>query len=205
MFTGIIRAMGNLAEPLPQGGPGTLAVDQSDLAPTLRAGESVAVNGVCLTVVGVEGPRIRLDVTPQTMRLTTLGKLYPDDPVNLEPALTLMDALGGHLVSGHVDGIGTVTLVTPEENAIRLDIEAPDAVVKYLVPRGSVAVEGVSLTVAAVQGRQCTVYLIPHTAMHTTLGNAVAGSMVNLEGDLVAKYLEGLAAPYLETKTGKSR
>lgn len=189
MFTGIVTATGTVRRLTRRGGGLELALDAGALAGDLRVGDSLAVNGVCLTVRDLRGETVVADLMPETARLTTLGGLRAGDRVNLEPALRLGDRLGGHLVTGHVDGVGTVRAVRREGNAVVLDVAAPPAVSRYLVPKGSVAVDGASLTVAGCAADGFTVSLIPHTLAVTTLGRLRPGDRVNLEADLVGKYV----------------
>ncbi len=189
MFTGIVTATGTVRRLAPRDKGLELALDAGPLAGELRVGESLAVNGVCLTVRHRRGETVAADLMPETARVTTLGSLRPGDRVNLEPALRLGDRLGGHLVTGHVDGVGTIRSVRREGNAVLVEVAAPPSVSRYLVPKGSVAVDGVSLTVSACAGDGFTVSLIPHTLAVTTLGRLRAGDRVNLEADLVGKYV----------------
>lgn len=193
MFTGIVQDVGRIAAREPRGGDVRLLIDcpRLDVA-QLRAGDSVSVQGCCLTVTGIAGRSFAVDVSRETLGLTTLGELAPGAPVNLEPALRAGDALGGHLVSGHVDGVGTVTAVSADARSSRLTIGVPAALARYLARKGSVTVDGVSLTVNEVDGATFGVNIIPHTQQQTTLGAARAGTRVNLEVDLVARYLERL-------------
>lgn len=192
MFTGIIEAMGRVITPPP--GRLTLDAGALDLS-DLKIGESIAINGVCLTVVTHAAARIEFDVSPETMACTTLGALRAGDAVNLERALRAGDRLGGHLVSGHVDGRGRIVSVTQDGNATRFDIEAPADLARYLCRKGSVAVDGVSLTVNDVSGRKFSVCIIPHTLAQTRFGTYRAGDGVNLEVDQMARYAERLLQP----------
>ena len=195
VFTGLVEEVGRVKAI--QGGAGGLQmVIGARLASEARVGESIAVNGVCLTVTGREEGFFTVDVMPETMRRTTLGSLRGGDPVNLERSLRLGDRLGGHLVTGHIDGVGTVSSREREGNSVVMGIRAPGEVRRYLVPKGSVAVEGVSLTVAAVTGDGFIVSLIPHTAGVTTLGAKRPGDRVNVEADLIGKYVERLLAAH---------
>jgi riboflavin synthase len=158
-----------------------------------RIGESIAVSGVCLTMVHFDAGVFAADLAAETLRRTTLGALRPADPVNLERPLRFDQRLGGHIVQGHVDGVGLVAAVTPEGDGIWMEIEAPAALSPYIAEKGSVAVDGVSLTVArALEGGRFAVALIPHTLAVTTLGRRHAGTGVNLEVDILAKYVERL-------------
>ena len=173
-----------------------LGIEPPFPAEELRLGESVAVNGACLTVVEVRPPIFEADVSPETLKRTTLGRLRPGDRVNIERALRWGDRLGGHLVSGHVDGVGEVLSRTERTDFFFFRIRAPENVATYLVEKGSVAVDGVSLTVNRVEGLNFEIAVIPHTAEITTLGFRKPGDPVNLEVDLLAKYVEKLLKPY---------
>jgi riboflavin synthase alpha subunit len=193
MFTGIVEAMGRVGavERGPRGGR-RLAVavpDQADWR--LAPGESVAVSGVCLTVVDVGPGRLAFELAEETLRVTTLGGLGTGDPVNLERPLRLDGRLGGHLVLGHVDGVAEVAAVQAEGEGVRLDVAVPDGLRPLLIPKGSVAVDGVSLTVAALAGDGFGVALVPHTLAVTTLGRRRPGDRVNLEMDVIGKYVRG--------------
>ncbi len=186
------------------GGAFVLRVQARKVLEGARAGDSIAVNGVCLTVRETAGGGFTADVMPETARVTSLGRLRPGDPVNLERALRLGDRLGGHLVTGHVDGVGEVLGRQPLDNAFILDIAAPPQVARYLVPRGSVAVDGVSLTVVSHTEDGFRVSIIPHTAESTTLGRVRRGDPVNLEADLVGKYVARLLEPHLAARGGSA-
>jgi riboflavin synthase len=174
---------------------------RTTLAGELSAGDSVAVNGACLTAASVDGDAFEADVMNQTLERTSLGPLEPDGRVNLELPLRPTDRIGGHLVQGHVDGTGEVKGVTEDGFARRLAIGAPDELRRYLVERGSVAVDGVSLTVTSLSDGGFEVSLIPETLERTTLGEAVAGSVVNLELDVIARYVEALLSGFREKGT----
>ncbi|MFL5799079.1 MAG: riboflavin synthase [Actinomycetota bacterium] len=188
MFTGIVEELGRV-EGLE--GP-RLRVRCRTAAQDSPVGASVAVNGVCLTVVGGDQDSLAFDLSQETLDRTALRRLEPGDPVNLERPVTLMARLGGHLVQGHVDGVATVVSVIAQEGGSTITLEAPEELGRYLVEKGSVTVDGVSLTVAAVEGSTFSVALIPHTLAVTTLGTAGAGDPVNLEVDVLAKYVERL-------------
>jgi riboflavin synthase len=185
VFTGIVEELGELVE---VGGRG-LAVRGALVVADLRPGDSVAVNGVCLTAVDVEGTRFTAHVMAETRRRTALGALAPGDPVNLERAATPATRLGGHLVQGHVDGVGTILDAAPE-----LRVSLPAGLDRYVVEKGSIGVDGVSLTVVEVTEKWFRVSLIPTTLELTTLGRKHAGDPVNLEVDVIAKYVEKLLA-----------
>jgi riboflavin synthase len=197
VFTGIVREVGRVAA-LEGGKAGVrLRVAAPRTAPGVGLGDSVAVNGVCLTVTAIDDATLAFDAVPETLRRTSLARLREGVAVNLEPALRAGEPLGGHIVQGHVDGVGRVRSVEPEGEGRRVAIEAPPALLRYLVEKGSVAVEGVSLTVAALDEDAFAVALIPHTLAETTLGGLAPGDEVNLEVDVLAKYVERLVAPRL--------
>lgn len=190
MFTGIVEELGEVAELERRGGAWRLTLKAGRVLEGSDPGASLAVNGVCLTVVERGGGSLAFDLGPETLRVSALGELAPGDPVNLERPLTLGAALGGHLLLGHVDGVGTVAAAVPERDTLRMLIALPDpSLERYLIPRGSVAVDGVSLTVAGLGPGHFEVMLIPHTLAVTTLGARASGARVNLEMDLIGKYL----------------
>ena len=193
MFTGIIQAVGKVRRLQPTGGDIRLQIhtgklDLSDVA----LGDSIAVNGVCLTAVELPGDGFAADVSRETLGLTSLGGLQTGSPVNLELALTLATRLGGHLVSGHVDGLGTVLDRRDDARSVRFRIEAPEDLVRYIAPKGSICVDGTSLTVNAISGRVFELNIVPHTLQETIMAGYAPGTRVNLEVDLVARYLERL-------------
>ena len=192
MFTGIVRELGRIASM--EGGEAGIrvVVDAPDTAPGLGLGDSVAVNGVCLTAVAFDERTISFDAVPETLSRTSLSRLAPGIGVNLEPALRAGDPMGGHIVQGHVDGVGRVRSVAPEGEGRRIWIDAPEAVLRYCVEKGSIAVEGVSLTIAALDDAGFAIALIPHTLAVTTTGALEPGHEVNLEVDVLAKYVERL-------------
>jgi len=193
MFTGIIEAVGEIAELNQRGGDVRLRVrtGKLDLA-DVALGDSIAVNGVCLTAVELPGDGFVADVSRETLSLTSLGQLTSGSRVNLEKALTLATRLGGHLVSGHVDGLGTVIDRHEDARSVRFTIEAPAELARYIAHKGSITVDGTSLTVNAVDGRRFELNIVPHTLQETIMGDYAAGRQVNLEVDLVARYLERL-------------
>lgn len=193
MFTGIIEAIGEVVELQQRGGDARLRIrsgklDLSDVA----LGDSIAVNGVCLTAVGLPGDGFVADVSSETLSLTSLGRLKSGSRVNLEKALTLATRLGGHLVSGHVDGLGEVIERREDARSVRFTIEAPEALARYIAHKGSITVDGTSLTVNAVNGRRFELNIVPHTLQETVMAGYAPGHRVNLEVDLVARYLERL-------------
>ena len=190
MFTGIVRELGRI-EGLEETADGArLEVRAPEISAGVSVGDSVSVSGVCLTVVSADAELLTFDVVPETMRRSTLGRLSAGDPVNLEPALQAGDPLGGHFVQGHVDGIARVRRATEEG----LEIEAAPELLRYVVEKGSIALDGVSLTVATLDGDAFSVALVPHTKAVTTLGRAAPGDELNIEVDMLAKYVEKLTA-----------
>jgi len=195
MFTGIIQAKGSIAALERRGGDVRLSV-QSDGLPfaSYDVGESIAVNGVCLTAVALRDDGFDTDVSVETLDVTSLGGLGIGDSVNLEPSLSLGDRLGGHLVSGHVDCLGAVTTRAADARSIRIAIEIPDEFARYVARKGSVTVDGVSLTVNEVSATSFEINIIPHTAEVTIIGDYAVGTKVNVEVDLLARYIERLLA-----------
>jgi riboflavin synthase len=191
MFTGLVESTARVRRIDPDGDGVRLEVE-TPLAAELAQGDSIAVNGVCLTAVDPDGDRFRADVMAETLRRSSLGPLAEGDPVNVELPLRAGDRLGGHVVQGHVDGTGTVAEARDEGFARLVRIAAPPDLLRYVVEKGSIAVDGVSLTVAAVDESSFTVSLIPETLERTTLGLAAPGRVVNLEVDVLAKYVEKL-------------
>ena len=192
MFTGIVEVLGRVGAVETVKGGRRLGVRvPEEPGWRLGLGESVAVSGVCLTVVDATPGQLAFDLAEETLRVTTLGGLDVGDPVNLERPLRLDGRLGGHLVLGHVDGVGRVTAVRPEGDGARVDVEVPARLRPLLIPKGSVTVDGVSLTVAALEEDVCAVALIPHTMAVTTLGRRRPGDPVNLEMDVIGKYVRG--------------
>lgn len=194
MFTGIVEELGHLAAREQRGDGAVLTLRGPTVTADARPGDSIAVSGACLTVVDVQVGRFTADVMRETLERTTLAMLAPGDPVNLERAVTPATRLGGHLVQGHVDGVGAVLAREPSEMSERVRVALPDGLARYVVVKGSVAVDGVSLTVAAVGEGWFEVSLIPTTLALTTLGQTSVGRPVNLEVDVIAKYVERLAA-----------
>jgi len=189
MFTGLVEEVGTLRGIRVDARSAVVDIAARTVLEGLRVGDSMLTDGVCLTVTSVRADGLEADVMPETVRRTTLVERRPGDRLNLERALTLEARLGGHLVSGHVDGVGAVTRVTPEGNALVVDLKAPEAVTRVSVAQGSVALDGVSLTIVTVEGDALRVSLIPHTAAATTLSHLAPGRRVNLEADLIAKYV----------------
>ncbi len=205
MFTGIIETLGTIAALEPRGGDLRLKVraPEMDLGDT-RLGDSIAVNGVCLTVTELNGGQFGADVSRESLSVTTLGDLGVGDRVNLEQALTLNTRLGGHLVSGHVDGVGEVLAMQPDARSTRVQFRAPDALARYIAAKGSITIDGTSLTVNGVDGATFDVNIIPHTWDMTRFSVYRVGSRVNLEVDLVARYLERLVLGERAAQPGHS-
>jgi riboflavin synthase alpha subunit len=197
MFTGIVRERGRVvaAEPSANGGGLRLRIEAPVTAPTTEPGDSVAVAGCCLTATAVEDGRLEFDAVPETLARTTLGSLRNGAEVNLEPALRAGEPLGGHFVQGHVDGVGRVRSADPAGDGVRLWLDLKPVLLRYCVEKGSIAVDGVSLTVAALDDRGLAVALVPHTLRETTLAALAPGDAANVEVDLLAKYAERLAQP----------
>ncbi|WP_444899797.1 riboflavin synthase [Microbulbifer sp. VAAC004] len=193
MFTGIIEAVGEIADLQPRGGDLRVRVRSGklDLA-DVQLGDSIATNGVCLTVVGLPGDGYWADVSAETLDVTSVSSWKRGDRVNLEKALTPQTRLGGHIVSGHVDGIGEVVWRKSEARAERFRLRAPDNLARYIAHKGSITVDGTSLTVNAVDGAEFELTIVPHTLQETIMQGYVAGTRVNLEVDLIARYLERL-------------
>jgi len=191
MFTGIVRELGRV-ESIERSEAGARLRIAAELATELATGDSVSVEGACLTAAAIDAGAFEADVMNQTLELSTLGELGPGDPVNLEPALRAGDPLGGHIVQGHVDGVGEVVAAVEDGIARRLGVRAPGGLERYLVERGSVTVAGASLTVAGLDGDRFEVSLIPETLERTTLGTASEGKKLNIELDILARYVERL-------------
>ncbi|MGI8749696.1 MAG: riboflavin synthase [Thermoleophilaceae bacterium] len=194
MFTGLVRATGEVMQAERTPGGRRLAIETGDLAGELAEGDSVAVNGVCLTATGIDGPIFWADVMAETLDRSSLGPVADGDRVNLELPLRASDRLGGHIVQGHVDGVGEVRSVTEDGFARLLEVAVKPRLLRYVVEKGSIAIDGVSLTVAALRADSFTVSLIPETLERTTLGLAGRGRAVNVEVDVIAKYVEKLAS-----------
>jgi riboflavin synthase len=198
MFSGIVEELGTVARNAIEA-EGRLEIAAREVLRDVAVGDSIAVNGCCLTVVIAHEGGFTADVMPETARRTNLGALTAGDAVNLEAALRMGDRIGGHMMSGHVDAVGRVAALAPEANAVVVSLEAPPEVLRYVVAKGCVGIDGISLTVVDVGERQFTVSLIPHTMAVTRAGRWEPGSAVNLEADLVAKYVEKGLSPYAGT------
>jgi len=198
MFTGIIEEMGNVKALRREGGAARLTISASTVLGSTALGDSICVNGVCLTVVDMGKSEFSADVANETLKVTNLGELQVGQKVNLERALQLSARIGGHLVTGHVDAVGRIREKRQEGNSWRVFIEAPETALRYTIKKGSVAVDGISLTVADVDITGFSIAMIPHTAKLTTLGFKSAGDSVNLETDIIGKYVERLLSGRVE-------
>jgi len=205
MFTGIIETAGTVRALVQGDGGLRLVIQAGGFLDGARIGDSIAVNGVCVTITKADGTLFEADLGAETLRRTTLGQLQPGVRVNLERPLAIGDRLGGHLVQGHVDGVGRVLERRQDGQGWWVEIAIPRALARYVVEKGSIAVDGVSLTVASVTGDRFGVSLIPHTCAVTTLGGVQVGAYVNLEVDILAKYVERLAGAYAGTGDGGLR
>ena len=200
MFTGLIAELGKVENLKKERDSYRLTVSAEKIPPLLKRGESVAVNGACLTVTDFTSDKFTVDVMPETARRTTVGTLEKGDRVNLERTLHLADGLDGHIVSGHIDGVGTIRKMVPEGIAVVVTITTPAELLKYIITKGSIAIDGISLTVTAVTATGFSVSLIPLTVADTTLGFKKIGDQVNLETDIIGKYVEKM----LENKESKN-
>ena len=196
MFTGIIEEVGEGRRVLSGGTAGEIAIRAKTVLEGTKLGDSIAVNGVCLTVTGLLGDGFTADVMPETLRRTNLGRLGSGSKVNLERAIAAEGRFGGHIVSGHIDGVGTIRSQRREANAVWLTIAAPKDILQLIVMKGSIAIDGVSLTVADLTADTFAVSIIPHTAAQTILLTKPAGEPVNLENDVIGKYVRRLLNPY---------
>ena len=204
MFTGIIEELGTVERVTRGRVSAVLAIRAEAILSDLKIGDSVAVNGVCLTATSLTGHGFTADVMHETLDRSSLAGLGPGSPVNLERAMAADGRFGGHIVAGHVDGVGTIAAIEQDDNAIWFTITAPEQVLRYVVEKGSIAIDGISLTVARVETDRFAVSVIPHTAAVTLLGLRRTGDRVNLESDLVGKYVERLLRTTPEEK-GQSR
>jgi riboflavin synthase len=192
MFTGIVEEIGTIRRVVSGHTSGEIAVRAAKVLEGTKIGDSIAVNGVCLTVTALLSDGFTADVMPETLRRSNLGKLRQGDPVNLERAMAADGRFGGHIVSGHIDGIGTITEVRREANAVWVRIQAPQSILNLIVEKGSIAIDGISLTVAELEHESFQVSIIPHTGSETTLLRKGVGDPVNLENDIVGKYVQRL-------------
>ena len=204
MFTGLIEEVGKVFQIRQSGDAARVTVECPLIAKGTNIGDSIAINGVCLTVVSLDTALLTFDAVPETMRRTNLGQLHTGSPVNLERALAAGQRMGGHFVQGHIDGVGTVASVRSEDNAHIFFIKASKELMRYIVPKGSVAIDGVSLTVVDVEPNQFSMWIIPHTFENTTFKIRQIGDVVNLETDLLAKYVEKMLLGSDEAENGLS-
>ncbi len=195
IFTGLIEEKGKLSTMVSNSKSMKLTIQADKVLQQVKLGDSIAVNGVCLTVVNYSANEFSVEAMPETVSKTTLGKLKVGSEVNLERALRLEDRLGGHIVQGHVDGIGRITDKRKSEIAIVFTFAAPPEIMRYTVTKGSIAIDGISLTVVEANDESFSVSLIPHTAHYTTLGNKEIGELVNIESDIIGRYIEKLLHP----------
>ena len=205
MFTGIIEGLGTISAIRPAGQGKRLSVEADFTLDQTKVGDSIAVNGACLTVVKIGGKRFETDLSPETLEASTFDKAKVGDRVNLERAMRLSGRIDGHLVSGHIDGIGIVKKREDLGDAMMLSIEVPDAISRYMIHKGSVAVEGISLTINACDSKSFSVQIIPHTAGITTIGMKQNGDAVNIETDMIGKYVERFVRGAPEEKGQQSR
>jgi riboflavin synthase len=188
MFTGIVEEVGKVVT----ASPTRLVIQARVTLDGVKIGDSISVNGACLTVVHKTTDTLAIDVVPETLRRTNLGDLKPGDPVDLERALALSDRLGGHMVQGHVEATGRIASITPEREALMVRLEASPQIMRYVVAKGFIALDGISLTVVECDASSFSVTVIPYTQQHTVLGSRKVGDRVNLETDIVARYVERL-------------
>ncbi|MGK7345294.1 MAG: riboflavin synthase [Candidatus Nitrospinota bacterium M3_3B_026] len=202
MFTGIVETMGRVASVRRSSGGMSIDVDAAGAVPDPKTGESVAVNGVCLTVTASRGDVLSFDVSKETLARSTFRDAGPGDMVNIERAMRMGDRLGGHLVSGHVDAVGKVAKVAPSGEGFDLEVAIPGEGMKYVIEKGSIAIDGISLTVASKHERSITIAIIPHTWEATALRDKNPGSTVNIEYDMIAKYVENFVKPENTSRGG---
>lgn len=206
MFTGIIEAIGTIASLNRQDAEWRLVIDTGKLPlDDVRIGDSIAVSGCCLTVVELGSQSFSADVSNESMRCTNLGSLKTGDRVNLEKAMRADSRFGGHIVSGHVDGVGELVASEPEGKSLKLTFAAPRELARYIAPKGSICIDGTSLTVNTVDGNRFSINIIPHTQEETVIGSYRTGQPVNLEVDIVARYLERLLSGNPDQQSGISR
>ena len=192
MFTGIIEEIGTIKSINSNGISSQLCINANKILEDTKIGDSIAVNGVCLTVTSIKSNSFKADVMAETLRRSNLGSLIPQSKVNLERAMPANGRFGGHIVSGHIDGTGTIVETKPEGNAVWIKINCSSNLLKYIIHKGSITIDGISLTVAKVTDSDFSVSIIPHTAANTTLLQKKSGDVVNLENDVVGKYIEKL-------------
>jgi riboflavin synthase len=204
MFTGIVEEIGKIAGVKKGTHSAVLSIQAKKVLEDAHIGDSIAVNGVCLTVTSISGNTFTADVMHETLNRSSLAGAASGTPVNLERAMAADGRFGGHIVAGHVDGVGTIARIVPDDNAIRYTIDADAPILRYIVEKGSIAIDGISLTVVTVTNRDFTVSVIPHTVKQTILGSKKTGDPVNLENDMIGKYVEKLLSPAPEAGQKKS-
>lgn len=202
MFTGIIEEIGEMVRVEASSTSGKIELKADKVLEDTKIGDSIAVNGVCLTVIELKGDGFVADVMPETLKRSNLGQLSPGSRVNLERAMAMNGRFGGHIVSGHIDGTGAIEKVWREQNAVWYTVHTPKELMRYIVEKGSIAIDGTSLTVAKVTEESFSVSIIPHTLGETILGEKKAGDAVNLENDIIGKYVERLMQPKEQEKSG---
>ena len=200
MFTGIIEEQGKIKSIAKGSSSAVLTIEASKVLEDVHIGDSIAVNGVCLTCTSFTSSQFTADVMHETLDRSSLGQLMPGSAVNLERAMAANGRFGGHIVAGHIDGVGHITNIRNDDNAIWYTIEAPKDIMRYIVEKGSITIDGISLTVATVTSDSFQVSIIPHTSLETTLSLRKPGDIVNLENDVIGKYVEKLIDPYTEDK-----
>lgn len=204
MFTGIVEEIGTVERVRRGAHSAVLTVRAETVLEGTKIGDSIAVNGICLTVTALDGGSFSADVMHETLDRSALAGLFPGTPVNLERAMPANGRFGGHIVAGHVDGVGKIRRIRWDDTAVWYTVEAPPSVLRYVVEKGSVAIDGVSLTVAAVTDTDFSVSVIPHTAAQTVLGERRTGDSVNLEADVIGKYVEKLLRPAPDCQAGST-
>lgn len=205
MFTGLIEETGNIQNIQKGSRSGILTIGCRTVLENTKVGDSIAVNGVCLTVTSLGSGYFTADAMPETLSRSSLGRLRPGSLVNLERAMPVDGRFGGHIVSGHIDGTGTVTAIENDDNAVWYTVSAGRDILRYIVEKGSVTIDGISLTVAYVDERCFKVSIIPHTQKVTALHEKRVGDIVNLECDIIGKYVEKLLTPYTPEEKGKPK
>ena len=202
MFSGIVEVLGDVRSMASGDSGARISIEAGALVEGVKLGDSIAINGACMTVVAFGNSIFEADISPESLRMTNLGDLKAGEKVNLEKALVLGDRLGGHMVTGHIDGMGKIRERKADGDSIWLTVEAPPDVMRYLVFKGSIAVDGISLTVATCDEDSFSIAIIPHTSEHTTLTAKRDGAVVNLEADLIGKYVEKLLLPHAQARAG---
>ncbi len=196
MFTGLVEQVGRIRALKSRGDGLSLEIEASKILQDVKIGDSIAVDGACLTVVAVNGVRFSVDAVAETVKRTTLGEKKTGSPVNLERAMSANGRFGGHFVQGHVDGLGKIIAIEPRAVGYRLDVQLPEQLSSFVIEKGSIAIDGLSLTIAAIEGNNISIAVIPHTWASTTLSGKKVGDKVNIEVDMLAKYIHKILKPY---------